>query len=43
MVAEDKKNTREQTKVSKGKRSYGDYDWIDLHRSGKLGSYITLN
>ena len=31
-----KKHVKEQTKVSKGNKSYGDYDWVDLYRSGKL-------
>ena len=28
---------KEQTKVSKGNKSSGDDDWIDLYRSAKLG------
>ena len=27
---------KEQTKVSKGNKSYDDYDWVDLYQSGKL-------
>ena len=31
-----RKHVKEQT-VSKGNKSYGDYDWVDLYRSATLG------